>query len=154
MVMTTRAKQRSPNFGRTQSARRRTAASASGAVPARNWKTCCISGTTSSVTSTPDLRASSASLRLSSSNVIGASLDVHRRQTREIGVERIGERVAPVAALAEKHPVDWVLLRSLVIGSLPGIFFGSQLSARVPEKVLRPVLATILVIVGVRMLQA
>jgi uncharacterized membrane protein YfcA len=50
--------------------------------------------------------------------------------------------------------VDWVLLGSLVIGSLPGIFFGSQLSARMPNKVLRPVLATILVIVGVRMLQA
>ena len=50
--------------------------------------------------------------------------------------------------------VDWGLLGSLVIGSLPGIFFGSQLSARVPDKVLRPVLATILVIVGVRMLPA
>jgi uncharacterized membrane protein YfcA len=48
--------------------------------------------------------------------------------------------------------VDWVLLGSLVIGSLPGIFFGSHLSARVPDKVLRPVLATILFIVGVRML--
>src|ERR1700732_226791 len=47
---------------------------------------------------------------------------------------------------------SWVLLGSLVIGSLPGIFFGSHLSARVPDKVLRPVLATILVIVGVRML--
>jgi uncharacterized membrane protein YfcA len=44
--------------------------------------------------------------------------------------------------------VDWVLLGSLVIGSLPGIFFGSHLSARVPDKVLRPVLATILVIVA------
>jgi uncharacterized protein len=50
--------------------------------------------------------------------------------------------------------VDWVLLGSLVIGSLPGIFFGSHLSARVPDKVLRPVLATILVIVGVPMLRA
>jgi hypothetical protein len=46
------------------------------------------------------------------------------------------------------------LLGSLVIGSLPGIFLGSHLSARVPDKVLRPVLATILVIVGVRMLRA
>jgi hypothetical protein len=44
--------------------------------------------------------------------------------------------------------VDSVLLSSLAIGSLPGIFFGSQLSARVPDKVLRPVLAAILVIVG------
>ena len=38
--------------------------------------------------------------------------------------------------------------------SLPGIFFGSHLSARVPDRLLRPILATILVIVGVRMLQA
>jgi uncharacterized protein len=30
--------------------------------------------------------------------------------------------------------VDWVLLGSLVMGSLPGIFFGSHLSARVPDK--------------------
>src|SRR3984893_2717003 len=50
--------------------------------------------------------------------------------------------------------VDWLLLGSLVMGSLPGIFFGSHLSARVPDKVLRPVLATILVIVGVRMLRS
>jgi hypothetical protein len=50
--------------------------------------------------------------------------------------------------------VDWVLLSSLVMGSLPGIFFGSHLSARVADKVLRPVLAAILVIVGVRMLRA
>src|SRR6202049_311005 len=42
--------------------------------------------------------------------------------------------------------VDWVLLGSLVLGSLPGIFFGSHLSARGPDKVLRPVLATILVL--------
>ena len=49
--------------------------------------------------------------------------------------------------------VDWVLLGSLVIGSLPGIF-SAAVSAQVPEKVLRPVLATILVLVGVRMLRA
>jgi uncharacterized membrane protein YfcA len=55
---------------------------------------------------------------------------------------------------AESHMRTRVLLGSLVIGSLPGIFFGSHLSARVPDKVLRPVLATILVIVGVRMLRA
>src|SRR5271169_6026483 len=66
------APQRKPSFGRTQPARRRIAASASGAVPARNWNTCCISGTISSVTSTPDLRARSASFRLSSSSVSSA----------------------------------------------------------------------------------
>jgi len=36
--------------------------------------------------------------------LIGTSLDIHRRQTCEVGVERIGQRVSPIAALAEKHP--------------------------------------------------
>jgi hypothetical protein len=40
------------------------------------------------------------------------------------------------------------------MGSLPDIFFGSHLSARMPDKLLRPVLTAILVIVGVRMLRA
>lgn len=47
--------------------------------------------------------------------------------------------------------VDLVLLGSLLLGSLPGIYIGSHLSARVPEKVLRPLLATMLLIIGARM---
>jgi len=47
--------------------------------------------------------------------------------------------------------VDLVLLGSLLLGSLPGIWIGSHLSARVPEKVLRPVLATMLLVIGARM---
>jgi hypothetical protein len=47
--------------------------------------------------------------------------------------------------------VDLVLLGSLLLGSLPGIYIGSHLSAKVPEKVLRPVLATMLLIIGARM---
>jgi uncharacterized membrane protein YfcA len=47
--------------------------------------------------------------------------------------------------------VDVVLLGSLLLGSLPGIYIGSHLSARVPEKLLRPVLATMLLIIGARM---
>ena len=47
--------------------------------------------------------------------------------------------------------VDLVLLGSLLLGSLPGIYIGSHLSAKVPEKVLRPVLATMLLIIGTRM---
>ena len=47
--------------------------------------------------------------------------------------------------------VDWALLLSLVIGSLPGIVIGSQFSARVPDRVLRPVLAATLVVVGGRL---
>ncbi len=47
--------------------------------------------------------------------------------------------------------VDLVLLGSLLLGSLPGIWIGSHLSARVPEKVLRPLLATMLFVIGVRL---
>lgn len=44
--------------------------------------------------------------------------------------------------------VDFVLLGSLLIGSLPGIWIGSHLSAKIPEKILRPVLATVLLLIG------
>lgn len=44
--------------------------------------------------------------------------------------------------------VDFTLLGSLLIGSLPGIWIGSHLSARIPEKVLRPVLASVLMLIG------
>jgi len=47
--------------------------------------------------------------------------------------------------------VDLVLLGSLLLGSLPGIYIGSHLSNKVPEAVLRPVLATMLLVIGTRM---
>ena len=47
--------------------------------------------------------------------------------------------------------VDLVLLGSLLLGSLPGIYIGSHLSARIPEAVLRPVLATMLLFIGFKM---
>jgi uncharacterized membrane protein YfcA len=46
--------------------------------------------------------------------------------------------------------VDPTLLFSLLSGSIPGIIIGSWFAARVPEYVLRPLLATTLVVVGVR----
>ena len=46
--------------------------------------------------------------------------------------------------------VDGVLLASLLMGSLPGIWMGSHLSAKIPEKYLRPVLATILLLIGLK----
>jgi uncharacterized membrane protein YfcA len=48
--------------------------------------------------------------------------------------------------------VDWLLMASLLLGSVPGITLGSHMSARLPERVLRPILAAILLIVGIRML--
>jgi len=47
--------------------------------------------------------------------------------------------------------VDLVLLGSLLLGSLPGIYIGSHLSSKVPEKVLRPLLAVMLLIIGLKM---
>jgi uncharacterized protein len=47
--------------------------------------------------------------------------------------------------------VDWPLLASLLIGSLPGIVCGSYATARVPDYVLRPALATTLILVGGRL---
>jgi uncharacterized protein len=47
--------------------------------------------------------------------------------------------------------VNWALLGWLVIGSLPGIFVGSSVAVRVPDKFLRPVLALTLMVVGTRM---
>lgn len=42
------------------------------------------------------------------------------------------------------------LLVSLLLGSIPGIWIGSHLSARIPERFLRPVLATLLLVIGVK----
>jgi uncharacterized membrane protein YfcA len=36
----------------------------------------------------------------------------------------------------------------LLLGSVPGIWVGSHLSAKIPEYYLRPVLATLLLVIG------
>ena len=46
--------------------------------------------------------------------------------------------------------VDLVLLSSLLVGSLPGIWIGSHLSAKLPERFLRPVLASLLLLIGLK----
>jgi uncharacterized membrane protein YfcA len=44
--------------------------------------------------------------------------------------------------------VDWQLLVALLIGSLPGIWLGSALSQKIPERLLRTALAGMLVLIG------
>lgn len=44
--------------------------------------------------------------------------------------------------------VDFALLGALLIGSLPGIYLGSRLASRAPERVLRSTLAVLLALVG------
>ena len=47
--------------------------------------------------------------------------------------------------------VNLPLLGSLLVGSIPGIIVGSQLTARIPEHVLRPILAGTLFLVGTKL---
>jgi len=46
--------------------------------------------------------------------------------------------------------VDFLLLGSLLIGSLPAIHIGTRIGARLPNKILQPTLATILLGLGVK----
>jgi uncharacterized protein len=47
--------------------------------------------------------------------------------------------------------IDWPLMGVLLIGSLPGIVIGSYCAVRVPEKVLRVALASVLIVVAAKL---
>ena len=47
--------------------------------------------------------------------------------------------------------MDWTILGSLLTGSVPGILIGSYIATHVPDLVLRPLLATTLILVGGRL---
>ena len=47
--------------------------------------------------------------------------------------------------------IDWQVLGSLLVGSLPGIALASQLASRAPDRVLRPIMAAMLAVVGLRL---
>lgn len=44
--------------------------------------------------------------------------------------------------------INWMIVGLLLVGSLPGVFMGSKLSKYIPDKVMRPIMATVLVISG------
>ena len=48
--------------------------------------------------------------------------------------------------------VDWGLLLSLLVGSIPGVIFGSIVASRAPDAVLRSALASTLALVGVKLI--
>jgi hypothetical protein len=58
--------------------------------------------------------------------------------------------VAGLAHWGAGH-IEWGLVGSLLIGSVPGVWLGSKVSARAPDHVLRPVLAGVLLLSGLRM---
>ena len=50
--------------------------------------------------------------------------------------------------------VDFNLLGALLLGSLPGIWLGSHVASKVPEKFLRSLLATMLIIIGTKLVMS
>jgi uncharacterized membrane protein YfcA len=48
--------------------------------------------------------------------------------------------------------VDFPLLANLLVGSLPGIWLGSHTAGAVPDKILRPALAAMLIYAGIKLL--
>jgi len=61
-----------------------------------------------------------------------------------VGVSAIGH--------AGLGTINYKLLIGLLAGSVPGVWIGSKAGARFPEKILRPVLATTLLYLGLRLL--
>lgn len=47
--------------------------------------------------------------------------------------------------------VDWPMLASLLVGSLPGILLGAHLAPRIPERALRHSLAAVLLLAGAKL---
>ncbi len=57
-----------------------------------------------------------------------------------------------IAGLGHAHigTVDYQLLGYLIVGSIPGIYMGSHLGAHLPDTVVRSVLASMLLMIGLR----
>jgi len=50
--------------------------------------------------------------------------------------------------------VDWWLTLSIVLGTVPGIYFGARLSARAKDSYIRPIIASVLVALGLKLFGA
>ncbi len=61
--------------------------------------------------------------------------------------------ITAIAGLGHAHigTVDYILLGSLLVGSLPGIYLGSHFGTFLPDKIMRPILASMLLIIGIRL---
>ena len=47
--------------------------------------------------------------------------------------------------------IDFSMLAFLLLGSLPGIYIGSHIAVRLPDQLVRTVLASMLFLIGVRL---
>lgn len=61
--------------------------------------------------------------------------------------------LAAVAGLGHAYlgTVDWLLLSALLVGSVPGIWLGAKLTSKLPEKLTRHVLASVLTLTAIKM---
>lgn len=61
--------------------------------------------------------------------------------------------ITAIAGLGHVHlgTVDFILLINLLAGSLPGIYLGSHIGTLLPDKLVRPILASMLLMIGVRL---
>lgn len=58
-----------------------------------------------------------------------------------------------IAGLGYLHlgAVDFTLLAALLLGSLPGIYLGCRLGPQLPDRVVRPIMSSLLFIIGLRL---
>lgn len=79
-----------------------------------------------------------------------------RLPTRRVVATDIAHAVPLTLVAGAGHlllsPIDLTVLGALLLGSLPGIYVGSQLAIRVPDAVLRLALSGVLVVVGSRLI--
>lgn len=75
--------------------------------------------------------------RLASKQLVGADI-----------VHAVMLHLAGAIAYFSSGTINWTLVGLLLIGSLPGVFLGSKVSKFIPDRVMRPILATVLVISG------
>ena len=75
--------------------------------------------------------------RLSSKELVGADI-----------VHAVMLHIAGTIVYFNAGTINWPIVGLLLIGSLPGVFLGSKVSKYIPDRIMRPVLATVLVISG------
>jgi uncharacterized membrane protein YfcA len=75
--------------------------------------------------------------RLSSRELVGADI-----------VHAVMLHIAGAIVYFNAGTINWTIVILLLIGSLPGVFLGSKLSKYIPDRFMRPVLATVLVVSG------
>ena len=79
-----------------------------------------------------------------------------RLTTAELVGTDLAQAIPLVASAALGHllfgQVQFALVGALLIGALPGVWIGGQVSSRAPDHVVRPALATVLVATGLKLL--